>query len=94
MMHNPPHPGEILKLYVEATKKNIGQVASALGISRKTLSLILNGHASVTAEMAVRFAAAFGTTAQFWVNQQKNYELWNATRNVDVSKIEHLLEPA
>ena len=91
MMHNPPHPGEVLKLYVDATNKTIGEVAEALGINRKTLSLILNGHASVTAEMALRFSAAFGTTAQFWLNQQKSYDLWQATQKVDVSRISPLI---
>jgi len=56
----------------------INELASGLGVSRKTLSKILNGRGAVTPDMALRLARAFNTTADFWLNLQKNYDLWEA----------------
>lgn len=93
-MFNPPHPGEILREYVEATAKTITAVAQGLGISRKVLSQIIHEHAGISAEMAVRLSVAFDTSAEFWLNLQKNYDLWQAKAKVDVSNVEHFLEVA
>jgi antitoxin HigA-1 len=78
IQYNAPHPGSIIKLEVEGTGKTITEVAEGLGISRKVLSQILNGRASVTAEMAMRFAKAFHKSPEFYVNLQKNFELSKA----------------
>lgn len=91
-MFNPPHPGEILKEYVEATHKTITEIAEGLGISRKNLSLILNEHAGISAEMAVKLSVAFNTSPEVWMNLQKNYDLWQASQKVDTSKVKHFLE--
>ena len=78
-MHNPPHPGEIIKtLCLEPLGVTVTQAAEALGVSRKTLSAILNGRAGVSPEMAVRFSIAFGTSSESWLNQQTQYDLWHA----------------
>ena len=78
-MHNPPHPGEIIKsLCLEPLGVTITEAAKALGVSRKTLSAILNGRAGVSPEMAVRLSIAFGTSAESWLNQQTQYDLWHA----------------
>ena len=78
-MHNPPHPGEILKtLCLEPLKLSVTEAAKALGVSRKTLSAILNGRAGISPEMAVRLSIAFGTSAESWLNQQTQYDLWHA----------------
>jgi addiction module HigA family antidote len=78
-MHNPPHPGEIIKtLCLEPLGVTVTQAAEALGVSRKTLSAILNGHAGISPEMAVRLSIAFGTSAESWLNQQTQYDLWHA----------------
>jgi addiction module HigA family antidote len=78
-MHNPPHPGEIIKtLCLEPLGVSVTQAAEALGVSRKTLSAILNGHAGISPEMAVRLSIAFGTSAESWLNQQTQYDLWHA----------------
>jgi addiction module HigA family antidote len=78
-MHNPPHPGEIL---AEECLKPLGltvtAAADALGISRKTFSLILNGHAGITAPMALRLAKAFGGSAEMWLRLQMARDLWDA----------------
>jgi addiction module HigA family antidote len=78
-MHNPPHPGTIIKhLCLEPLSLSITQAAQALDISRKTLSAILNGRAGISPEMAVRLSMAFGTSSESWLNQQTQYDLWHA----------------
>lgn len=78
-MHNPPHPGEIIKtLCLEPLNITVTEAAKALGVSRKTLSAILNGRAGISSEMAVRLSIAFGTSAESWMNQQMQYDLWHA----------------
>jgi antitoxin HigA-1 len=80
-MHNPPHPGEILrKLCLEPLDLSVTEAAKALGVSRKTLSSILNGRAGISPEMAVRLSIAFDTTAESWLNQQVQYDLSQAER--------------
>ena len=82
LMHNPPHPGEVLrKLCLEPLGLSVTQAAKALGVSRKTLSAILNARAGVSPEMAVRLSIAFDTTSESWLNQQVQYDLWRAERN-------------
>lgn len=78
-MHNPPHPGEIIKsLCLEPLGVTVTQAAEALGVSRKTISAIVNGRAGISPEMAVRLSIAFSTTAESWMNQQTQYDLWHA----------------
>ena len=78
-MHNPPHPGEVLKtLCLEPLDLSVTEAAKALDVSRKTLSAILNGRAGISPEMAVRLSIAFGTSAESWLSQQVQYDLWNA----------------
>jgi len=82
LMHNPPHPGEIIKeLCLEPLGISVTDAAAALGISRKTLSAILNGRAGISPEMAVRLSIAFDTSAESWLNQQSQYELWHAEQH-------------
>ena len=81
-MHNPPHPGEeLLALCLKPLGLTVTQAAQALGVSRKTLSAILNGRAGISPEMAIRLSMAFETTAESWMNQQVQYDLWQAERN-------------
>jgi addiction module HigA family antidote len=78
-MHNPPHPGEVLReLCLNPLGVSVTEAAEALGVSRKTLSAILNGRAGVSPEMAVRLSIAFDTSAESWLNQQLQYDLWQA----------------
>ena len=78
-MHNPPHPGEILRsLCLEPLGLSVTDAAEALGVSRKTPSSILNGRAGISPEMAVRLSIAFDTTAESWLNQQTQFDLWHA----------------
>ena len=81
-MHNPPHPGEVLRaLCLEPLHLTVTAAARSLDVSRKTLSAILNGRAGISPEMAVRLSIAFGTSAESWLNQQLQYDLWHAERN-------------
>ena len=82
-MHNPPHPGEIIKdLCLKPLGLTVSEAAAALRVSRKTLSSILNGRAGITPVMALRLALAFNTTAESWMNQQVQYDLWHAERSL------------
>jgi addiction module HigA family antidote len=76
-MHNPAHPGEILKaMYMEPLNVSVTKVADALGVSRKHVSAIVNGHSPVTTDMAARLAGTFGTEPDIWINLQAQYDLW------------------
>lgn len=78
-MHNPPHPGEIIRsLCLEPLGLSVTEAAKALGVSRKTLSAVLNGRGGISPEMAVRLSIAFGTSAESWLNQQAQHDLWHA----------------
>jgi antitoxin HigA-1 len=78
-IHNPRHPGEVLKtLCLEPLKVSVTEAAKALRVSRKTLSAILDGRAGISPEMAVRLSIAFGTSAESWLNHQMQYDLWHA----------------
>jgi len=91
MMHNPPHPGEILKeLCLEPLELSITDAADALGVSRKTLSSILNARAGISPEMAVRLSIAFETTAESWLNLQSQYDLWLAEKDRKKLKVQKL----
>lgn len=80
-MHNPPHPGEVLReLCLEPLGLSVTDAARALGVSRKTLSSVLNGRAGISPEMAVRLSIAFDTSAESWLNQQVQYDLWQVEK--------------
>jgi len=90
-MHNPPHPGEVLReLCLEPLELNVSEAAKALGVSRKTLSAILNGRAGISPEMAVRLSIAFDTSAESWLNQQTQYDLWLAEKRRKHLRVEKL----
>jgi addiction module HigA family antidote len=81
-MNNPPHPGEVLrKLCLEPLGLNVTKAAKALGVSRSTLASLLNGQTGISPEMAVRLSIAFETTAESWMNQQVQYDLWQARQH-------------
>jgi addiction module HigA family antidote len=90
-MHSPPHPGEILKeLCLEPLGLTVSAAAKALDVSRKTLSSILNRRASITPEMALRLSIAFNTTAESWLMQQVQYDLWRAEQRKKKLRVERL----
>ncbi len=79
----PAHPGEVLKgLYLDPLEKTVTQAAAGLGISRRTLSMLINGRLSVNTEMALRLSQALNTTPDLWLNMQQSFDLWQAKRNM------------
>jgi addiction module HigA family antidote len=90
-MYNPPHPGEILReLCLEPLGISVTKAAAALGVSRKTLSAILNGRAGISPEMAIRLSMAFETSPESWLNQQAQYDLWLVRQKQQEFKVERL----
>ena len=90
-MYDPPHPGEILReLCLEPLGITVTKAAEALGVSRKTLSAILNGRAGISPEMAVRLSLAFDTSPESWLNQQAQYDLWLVRQKQQELKVERL----
>ncbi|OQY55632.1 MAG: addiction module antidote protein, HigA family [Desulfobacteraceae bacterium 4572_88] len=91
MMHNPPHPGRILKsLCLDPLGLSVDEAAEALGIKSEILSDLLNGHISMTPEMAIRLSTAFDTTAESWMNQQIQYDLWHAEQCMSKLRVRRL----
>jgi addiction module HigA family antidote len=78
-MHNPAHPGEVLREYLPEDV-SIGEVAKHLGVTRQALSALLNGRAGVSASMALRLEGSLGTSAEMWLNMQTTHDLWLARR--------------
>ena len=78
-MHNPPHPGEVLRDSVLA-ELSVSDFARRLGVSRVALSRVVNGRAAVSAEMAIRLSAALGGSAESWLRLQAAYDLWQASK--------------
>ncbi len=80
-MAAPAHPGEILSaMYLDPMEVSITVAAEALGVSRKHVSAIVNGSASVTPDMAARLAAVFGPDVQFWINLQAQFDVWEVSQ--------------
>ena len=91
-MHNPPHPGEVLReLCLEPLGITVTDAAKALGVARKTLSSILNGRSGISPEMAIRLAKAFDTSPESWLNQQVQYDLWEAAQHSKKLKVKKLI---
>lgn len=81
MTRRPTHPGAVIKEdYLLPLSISIKDMAEALGVSRKTLSKIINERGAITPDMALRLSRAFDTTPDLWLNLQKNYDLWHAEK--------------
>lgn len=92
VMHNPPHPGEIIKeLCLEPLGLSVTDAAKALGLSRKTLSAILNARAGISPEMAIRLLIAFGISVESWLRQQSQYDLWHAEQQQNELNVKRLM---
>ena len=90
-MHNPPHPGEAIRsLCLEPLGISVTDAAEALGVTRKTLSAILNGRAGISPEMALRLSIAFDTSPESWMNQQTQYDLWLAKKEKKHLRVKRL----
>jgi len=81
-MHNPPHPGEILSgLWLNPMGLSVTKAALALGVSRKTLSKIVNGNSGISPEMAFRLSITFGGSPESWMGHQVAYDLWQVEQH-------------
>ena len=93
-MHDPPHPGEIVKeLCLEPLSLSVTDAAKGLGVTRKALSELLNGHTGVSPEMAIRLEQAFGSTAETWLKMQLEYDLWQAKQRAGNLKVTRFASP-
>lgn len=92
LMHNPPHPGEVIReLCLEPLGLSVTAAAEALGVSRKTLSAVLNSKAGISPEMAIRLSIAFNTSSESWLTQQSQYELWHAEQHRKDLRVKQLV---
>ena len=90
-MYNPPHPGEIIREFcIDPLGLTVTKAATALGVTRKTLSTLLNGRAGVSPEMALRLSKVFGRTPDGWLRLQLQYDLWKAEQSIDISELKRI----
>jgi addiction module HigA family antidote len=87
-MHNPAHPGEVLREFLPADM-SIAEVAARLGVSRPHLSRLLNCHSSMTADMSIKIGLLTGTSPESWLINQVKWDLWQASQK-PLPKIERL----
>jgi len=81
-MHNPPHPGEVIRsTLLDANNVSVTQAAEMLGVSRTSMSKLMNCHSGISPEMAVRLSLALSTSSEMWLNLQTNYDLWMAEKS-------------
>lgn len=88
-MYDPPHPGQVIKRQCLAPLKlTVTEAAKGLGVSRNTLSMLLNGRLGISTEMAIRLSQGFGGSPESWLRQQLQYDLWHKERQgkIEVKK--------
>jgi len=89
VMYNPPHPGEVIRDFcVEPMGLTVTKAALGLGVTRKTFSALLNGKAGISPEMAIRLSKLFGGSAESWLIQQAQYDLWQVLQKADDIKVD------
>jgi addiction module HigA family antidote len=94
-MKNPPHPGEIVKeLCIDPLGLTITQAADALGVTRSTLSKVINGKTSLSPEMAIRLSKSFGSTPAFWLRLQLSYDLAQLEKRAKTIEVRQVMTPA
>jgi addiction module HigA family antidote len=88
-MHDPPHPGEIIRdACLEPLGLSVTAAAKWLAVSRQSLSELLNGRTGVSAEMAIRLEMAGWSSAESWLRNQISHDLWQARQRADTIKVE------
>lgn len=87
-MFNPPHPGEfILATYIEPFKLSARYLAKQLDVAPSTLNRILKKQSGVSPEMALRLSKAIGRSPESWLAMQDSYDLWQAKKNIKLSRV-------
>ncbi|MBI4559037.1 MAG: HigA family addiction module antidote protein [Candidatus Hydrogenedentes bacterium] len=90
-MHKPPHPGEIIREFcIDPLGLTVGEAAHALGVTRKTLSALINGRAGISPEMALRLSKVFGRSPEGWLRLQTQFDLWRAEQSLDVRELKRI----
>jgi addiction module HigA family antidote len=90
-MHNPPHPGEIIREFcIEPLNLSVTEAANALGVTRKTLSALLNGRSGISPEMALRLSKVFGRTPEGWLRLQLQFDLSKTEQSVDIRRLKRV----
>jgi antitoxin HigA-1 len=90
-MHNPPHPGEVIReLCLQPLGISVTHAARSLGVTRKALSELLNGKSGVSPSMALRLAIAFDSSPESWLNMQQQYDLFRARKNPALRRVKRL----
>ncbi len=87
-MYNPPYPGEIIREFcIEPLGLTVTAAAKAIGVTRKTLSALLNGRCGISPEMALRLSKVFGRSPEGWLRLQLQYDLWKTQQRVDLKNL-------
>ena len=88
-MQQPPHPGEIVRAEcLDPLELTVTRAAEGLGVTRQALSDLVNGHAGISVEMAIRLSKAFGSSPETWLGMQVAYDLWEARERADTLTVE------
>jgi addiction module HigA family antidote len=95
IMHAPLHPGEIVKNeLIDATGMTVTEASGKLGVSRAALSRLLNHHAGISPEMALRLSKLFNTSIEMWMNIQSQYDTWKISKLAKKIKVQRLDDAA
>ena len=95
VMHNPLHPGLIVKdALIDNTGLSVTEAAEKLGVTRTTLSRLLNCHSGISPEMALRLSKLFGTSIDMWMNIQTNYDIWKIQQSANDVEVQPLDDAA
>ena len=93
-MSDPPHPGEIVKSEcLEPLGLTVTRAAQGLGVTRQTLSDLVNGRIGVSVDMAIRLSQAFGSSPETWLGMQTAYDLWQARNRAEEIEVERFVAP-
>ena len=94
-MHNPPHPGEIVREEcLEPLGLTVTRAAQGLGVTRQALPDLVNGKAGVSVEMSFRLSKAFGSSPETWLGMQTAYDLWQAQERAERIEVERFTQAA
>ncbi len=90
-MYNPPHPGKIIREFcIEPLELTVTEAAKAIGVTRKTLSALLNGRSGISPEMALRLSKVFGRSPEGWLQLQLQFDLWTTQQSVDLKNLRRI----
>ena len=88
-MQDPPHPGQVVRSdCLEPLGLTVTRAAEGLGVTRQALSDLVNGHAGISVDMALRLSKAFGPSPETWLRMQMAYDLWQARSRADALSVE------